>query len=440
MVKNLAFSFKGGIHPEYNKLRTFASPVEELPAPPELVIPLSMHIGTPCESLVVAGDYVKMGQKIADSSASNAVPIHSPVSGIIKGIENRWHPFGTKMRSIVITNDDEDTIDEDLEPIEKDIEDMTTEEIIALARNSGIVGMGGAAFPMHLKLQSALSKNIDIIIINGSECEPYLTADHRGMVEYPRVISGGIKLIMQCLGMTNAIVAIEDNKPDAINTMRAATEETNIAVIEVPAKYPQGGEKQLIKAVTGREVPPGALPMDVGCVVFNVDSCASLYRAYSKGVPLIKRLVTVSGSAVVNPKNLLVRIGTPYVHLFERCGGFAEEPYKIICGGPMMGTAQHTIDVPIIKSTSALLAFSGGEESFEENPTCIRCGKCVNVCPMKLMPNYLALYASKGDFEECKKLNVMDCMECGCCSYVCPGKLYLVQSMRMSKGMLMQKK
>jgi electron transport complex protein RnfC len=205
-------------------------------------------------------------------------------------------------------------------------------------------------------------------------------------------------------------------------------------VDELETKYPQGGEKQLIKAITGREVPPGKLPMDIGCVVFNVDTCASLYRAIVRGIPLIKRVVTVSGAAVVNPKNLLVRIGTPYYSLFEYCGGFYDDPYKIISGGPMMGTAQHSLETPVIKNTSALLAFSGGEEDFVENPTCIHCGRCVNVCPMRLMPNYIYMYAQKGEYEECKKLNVQDCIECGCCSYTCPGKLFLVQAMRMSKG------
>lgn len=432
----LAFSFRGGIHPNYNKERTYASPIEELPATAEVVIPLSQHIGAPCVPTVAVGDAVKIGQIIGDSEASLSCPIHSSVSGIVRGISPRWHPSGVRMPAIVIENDFKDERGDSIKPYEGDLDNLTPAEIIGYARDSGIVGMGGAAFPLHVKLKSAFDKKIEVIIINGSECEPFITADHRAMVEYPRAIVNGAKLIMKCLGKRDAVIAIEDNKPDAIASISVTAEDSGIHVFELNTKYPQGGEKQLIKSVTGREVPPGKLPMDIGCAVFNVDTCASLYRAVTKGRPLTKRICTVSGSAVVNPKNLLVRIGTPYFALFEHCGGFNEEPYKIISGGPMMGTAQHSLDAPVIKNTSALLAFSGGEESFDENPTCIHCGKCVGVCPMRLMPNYLYMHAVNGEFAECKKLNVQDCIECGCCAYVCPGRLYLVQAMRMAKGHL----
>ncbi|MDF2684970.1 MAG: electron transport complex, RnfABCDGE type, subunit [Clostridia bacterium] len=430
----MAFSFKGGIHPDYNKERTFASPIEELPEPEEVIIPLLQHIGAICEATVAKGDYVSIGQVIGDSVAPLSCPIHSSISGFVKVVEPRWHPNGIKVNSVVISNDFQDNIHESCQPFQGELDELTTDEIIKYARNSGIVGMGGAAFPLHAKLKAAIDKKIDTIIINGSECEPYITADHRAMIEYPRPIANGIKLIMKCLGRKEATIAIESNKPDALATMRITLENTGISVLELETKYPQGGEKQLIKAVTGREVPPGKLPMDIGCAVFNVDTCASLYRAIIRGIPLIKRVVTVSGAAVINPKNLLVRIGTPYYSLFEYCGGFYEDPYKIISGGPMMGSAQHSLETPVIKNTSALLAFSGDEEDFVENPTCIHCGRCVNVCPMRLMPNYIYMYAQKGEYDECKKLNVQDCIECGCCSYTCPGKLFLVQAMRMSKG------
>ena len=433
-MKALAFSFKGGIHPEYNKERTFAKAIETLPAPEEIIIPLLQHVGGPCEALVKVGDDVTMGQKIGDSNAPVSCPVHSSVSGTVKAIEPRWHSSGVKVKSIVIENDFEDRQCEECIPYEGDLDELTSDEIINYSRAAGIVGMGGAAFPLHVKLKTALEKRIDMIIINGSECEPYITSDHRAMIEYPRPIASGIKLVMQCLGVKDAILAIEADKPDAIAAMQTTCEDLNIHVVSMPTKYPQGGEKQIIKAITGREIPPGKLPMDIGCAVFNVDTCASLYRCITTGLPLIRRIVTVSGSAVNTPNNLLTRIGTSFYKLFEYCGGFIAEPYKLICGGPMMGNAHHTLDTPVIKNTNALLAFCGEEESFSDVPTCIRCGRCVSACPMRLMPNYLYMYAEKGEFEKCKKMNVEDCIECGCCSYVCPGKLYLVQAMRMAKG------
>ena len=432
----LAFTFKGGIHPDYNKDRTYASPIEELPATEEVIIPLSQHIGVPCSPTVSVGDYVRIGQIIGDSDAGLSCPVHASVSGKVKAIAPHWHPSGVKVQSIVIENDFKDERNDSIVPYEGDLDDLTPSEIIGYARDAGIVGMGGAAFPLHAKLKTAFDKKIEVIIINGAECEPFITADHRAMVEYPRSIVNGAKLIMKCLGKKEAVIAIEDNKPDAIASMTITAEDSGIRICPLKTKYPQGGEKQLIKAITGREVPPGKLPMDIGCAVFNVDTCASLFRAVSKGRPLTKRVCTVSGSAVINPKNLLVRVGTPYYALFEHCGGFSSEPYKIISGGPMMGSAQHSVEIPVIKNTSALLAFCGGEESFDEKPTCLHCGKCISVCPMRLMPNYIYMHAEKEEFAECKKLNVQDCIECGCCSYVCPGRLYLVQAMRMAKGHL----
>lgn len=399
-----------------------------------MYLPLSQHIGAPCIPTVKPGDKVKMGQIIADNPVAMACPIHSPVSGTFKGVIQHWHPSGTRQPTMVIENDGLDTVDETLHPYEGDLDDLTPADIIQFARESGTVGMGGAAFPLHVKLKTAFDKKIETIIINGSECEPFITADHRAMVEYPSTIINGVKLIMKCLNKDTAVVAIESNKPDAIAAMSKAAEDSDIRICELPTKYPQGGEKQLIKAITGREIPPGKLPMDIGCAVFNVDTCASLFRYVSKGRPLTKRVCTVSGSAVNSPANLLVRIGTPYYALFDYCNGFIEDPYKIISGGPMMGTAQHALETPVVKNTSALLAFCGDEEGFEENPTCIRCGKCIEVCPMRLLPTYIYQYALAEEFAECKKLNVTDCIECGCCSYVCPGKLHLVQAMRMAKG------
>ncbi len=431
----MAFSFRGGIHPPYFKEKTAASIIVKHPAPLELVLPLSQHIGTPCTPLVRVGDRVLMGQKIGDSDAPVSLPIHSPVSGTVRAIEPRWHPSGIKQPAIVIENDGQDDYYE-YPSYFGDIQELAPETILSLARESGIAGMGGAGFPLHLKLKTAMEKKVDTVIINGCECEPFLTADHRAMVEYPSFIVRGIQLILQCLGLHEAVIGIEDNKPDAIATMRASAEGTEIAVMELASKYPQGGEKQLIRAVTGREIPPGKLPMDIGCAVFNVDTCASLFRMVCKGTPLIKRIVTVTGPAVSTPQNLLVRLGTSYRELLEFCG-LSEQPLRLISGGPMMGNAQHSLDISVVKNTSALLAF-GREDAEEEldEPVCIRCGRCVAACPMRLLPNFIYMNASQGNFLECAALHVQDCIECGCCSYVCPGKLYLVQGMRMAKGHL----
>ncbi len=431
----MAFRFKGGIHPAYNKEKTAAKSIEELPAPAIAVIPLLQHIGATCTPLVSVGDTVNMGQMIGNSLSPLSSPIHSSVSGKVIAIEPHWHPSGVKVKSIVIENDRQDRLDPSCVPFKGEITDLTSEEIIEYAKRAGVVGMGGAAFPLHVKLKNAIENNIETLIINGAECEPYLTADHRGMLEYPRAITGGIQLIMHCLNKNTAILAIESNKSDAIATMEATCEGTGITVEILPTKYPQGGERQIIKAVTGREIPPGKLPLDIGCAVFNIDTCASLFRAVYKGLPLIRRVVTVSGPSVITPKNLLTRVGTPYSEVFDFCGGFRDNPYKIINGGPMMGSAQHTLDCPVTKSTTALLAFSGtDDESFSPDPVCIRCGRCINVCPMNLMPSMIYKHAMAGEFSDCKKLNVTDCIECGCCSYACLGKLYLVQAMRMAKA------
>ena len=430
----MPFGFKGGIHPEYKKEYTSSKDIEELPSPDIAIIPLLQHIGTPCKPIVSVGDSVAVGQIIGDSDAGMSCPVHASISGKVIAVEPRWHPSGVKVESVVIENDGLDIHKPCIMPYYGNIQRITPEEIIDYARKAGIVGMGGAAFPLHVKLKSAIDAGVHTIIVNGAECEPFITSDHRAMLEYPRTIAGGVELIMRCLGIESSVIAIEKNKPDAIASMTSACADKNIEIIPLPTKYPQGGEKQLVRAITGREIPPGKLPMDVGCIVLNVDSCASLYRAIIKGVPLTKRVVTVSGPAVNTPKNLLVHIGTPFEKLFEYCDGFAEIPYKIIHGGPMMGSAQHNIETPIVKNSSALLAFCNDEnETFPETQTCIRCGKCLEVCPMNLMPSMIYKSALKGEFLKCKEMFVQDCIECGCCSYICPGKLYLVQAIRMAK-------
>ena len=434
-------TFKGGIHPRYSKEQTCASPIETPPVAATLVFPLLQHIGKPCKPLVNVGDNVKMGQKIADSDALISAPVHSSVSGIVTAVEPRVSTSGSMAMSIVIENDFKDRkTDEVINFPEKELDELTPEEIIQIARNAGLVGMGGAMFPTYVKLQSALEKGVDTLIINGAECEPYVTCDHRAMIEYPRPIANGIKLIIQCLKPKRTVVAIEDNKEDAIATMSTVLAGTDIKVVELATKYPQGGEKMLIKAIAGIETPPGKLPLDVGCAVFNVDTCAALFRAANNNLPVLQRVVTVSGTCVKTPKNLLVRIGTPAQELFDYCDGFKAEPRKIIAGGPMMGLAQHSTEVPVIKGFSAILAFAEKDDEFTEEQVCIRCGRCVGSCPVRLMPNYISMYASKGDYDKCEELNAIDCIECGCCSFVCPGRLYLTQNIRLSKFKINEKK
>ncbi len=435
----MPLTFKGGIHPDYNKGFTFASPIEKMPPTKTYIYPLSQHVGSPCKALVGVGDAVTVGEKIADSTSPVSSPIFSAVSGKVVAIEPRYTVSGFKVESIVIENDFKDTVCEHLIPLPegKKPEEYTSEEIIEIAREAGLVGMGGAAFPTALKLKSSIEKKVNTVIINGSECEPYITSDHRAMLEYPRFILGGIKLILQCLHLDSAYIAIEDNKKDAIETMKSIVSGTGISVKELKTKYPQGGEKQLIKAILGYELPPGKLPLDIGVAVFNVDTCASLYRAAASGFPLIKRIVTVSGEMVKLKKNLLVRLGTPISELFDYCGGLKKGADRIIVGGPMMGFAQHTLDVPIIKGSSAVLALGYDKRHYaSEEDNCIRCGKCVDACPMRLMPNYINLYLRKNMLDECEKLNVQDCIECGCCAYSCPQRLYLIQSMRIAKEKL----
>ncbi len=433
-------TFKGGIHPHDNKKTTEAISIVSLDAPQKLIFPLSQHIGAPCEPTVVVGDDVKMGQKIADSKAFISAPIHSSVSGKVIAIEPFLHPNGTKVMSIVIENDGQDTLDESV--VSKgDISNLSSKQIIDIIREAGIVGMGGAAFPTHVKLSPPPDKNIDYCIINGAECEPFLTSDHRVMLETPEEVIAGLKIIMKVLGLEKGYIGIETNKPDAIEIMTEyAARETGVEIVPLKTKYPQGSEKQLIKAVTKREVPSGGLPSDSGVVVHNIDTCTAIARAIATGMPLIRRIVTVSGSAIKEPRNYSVRIGTPFKNLIEQSGGFVEEPAKIIMGGPMMGISQFSLDVPVIKGTSGLLAFTKKDAEVGEKGACIRCGKCISACPMNLMPLYLNAYSLRNDVDMAQQYNAADCIECGSCSFVCPAKRHLVQTIRLSKQDVLARK
>ena len=428
-------TFKGGIHPNDMKHLTCEKQIKELEAPDVLTFPLSQHIGAPAVPCVKVGDTVNMGQKIAEAPTAFSANIHSSVSGKVVAIEPCMHPNGTEVNSIVIENNRQDTIDEAVTPHE-DYKKLKPKEIVDIIKEAGIVGMGGATFPTHIKLSPPPEKKIDYVIINGAECEPYLTSDHRAMLENPEDIILGLKIIMHIFNLKEGYIAIESNKPDAIAKMTEyAGKETDVQihVKALKTKYPQATEKQLISAIAKRQVPPGKLPLDVGAVVNNIDTCASIARAVTTGMPLIKRIVTVSGDCVKEPTNFSVRIGTPFSYLFENAGGFSSDPMKIIMGGPMMGTAVASINVPVIKGTSGLLAFSEKMVGTPRNETCLRCGKCVSACPMRLMPNALNAACKAEDFEKLEKLHIMDCMECGSCSYLCPAKQHPVQSIRIAK-------
>lgn len=432
---SIKLTFRGGVHPKDNKVYTASKPIEELPVPQELAFPLSQHIGAPCTPCVQVGDQVKMGQKIADSDAFISAPIFSSVSGTVTKIEKRPVHNGTEVDSIIIENDYNDTMDESVVPI--DYKSVAPDDIPGLVREAGIVGMGGAAFPTHVKLMPPPSAKIDTVIINGAECEPYLTSDHRVMLETPEEVILGLKAVLYRFGITNGHIAIEDNKPDAIALMKKLCEKENITVDTLKKKYPQGGEKQLIYAVTKRKVPVGKLPADVGCVVINVDTCSAIGRKFMYGTPLMRRIITVSGTPFEKNINYKVRLGTSVDFIIENAGGLKKTPKKLIVGGPMMGVAQFRTDIPVIKANSSILALTKKEAEIPEEDPCIRCGKCVEHCPMKLMPLYLQSYSDKGDLESCEKYNVTACIECGCCSFGCPSKRNLVQSIRIAKQKVM---
>ena len=431
----MAFSFFGGIHPKGNKSYAEHKSVREFPAPDVLIVPLAQHIGAPCLPLVKKGDTVTMGQKIGDNQGL-CVPVHAPVSGTVKAVEMRPHSTGTMIQSIVITNDKLYTLCPDIKPrTQAEVDELTPQQLMDIIREGGIVGMGGAAFPTHVKLSSGLGK-VDTIIVNAGECEPYIVADDRLCQEYPKELISGLKIIMKVLGLNTAHIGIENNKPAAINSLKQHVEAGSGIILDVlPAKYPQGAEKQLIHAITGREVPSGGLPAAVGCAVFNAATCKAIHDAVYDGMPLIRRIVTVSGDIVLEPKNLMVPFGTTFNDLLEAVGT-RENPYKVLSGGPMMGVTQYDLNVPVVKGTNAVTILGHSNRYAVEHAHCIRCGKCIEVCPMHLMPvlMFKALYS--GSTEEMKSVHMMDCIECGCCAYTCPASVPLVLAFRSAKHIL----
>ena len=435
------FTFRGGVHPPYNKI-TSNQKIKALPLPEVLYVPLSQHAGKPAKPLVKRGDVVKKGQKIGEADGFISANIHAPTSGKVKSIMEHPHPvFLENVPTVIIEADGEDTwIDGYGE--RQNWQERTREEIINDVKEAGIVGLGGAAFPSHVKLSPPPEKKIDTVIINGAECEPYLTADDRLMQERPEDILWGARLIKKAVGAEKVYIAIEDNKPEAINSIQNDLRDfDDIQLKVVKTKYPEGAEKQLIKALTGREVPRGGLPMDVGCLVHNAGTSVAIYEAVRFGKPLIERVITLSGSGAQGKGNYLVRIGTQFSYIVEKTGGTSGDIKKVIMGGPMMGISQYSLDVPVIKGTSGILLFTSKEAKFHEPYPCIRCSRCVNVCPMGLLPLVLVDLVKYGKLEIAKEqYGLLDCIECGSCAYICPSHIPHVQWIKYGKSELRRKK
>ncbi|HEB12764.1 MAG TPA: electron transport complex subunit RsxC [Actinobacteria bacterium] len=432
----IAKTFSRGIHPEDRKERTQDLPIRTGHVPKTIILPLQQHAGRACEALVARGDQVLVGQKIADSDAQIAAPIHSSVSGKVKAIEPRLHCSGIKITSIVIESDGEQsTVD-----YKKPSVDPSPQEIRALVREAGVVGLGGAAFPTHVKINPPQGTNVDSVIVNGCECEPFLTGDYRLMLEESASIVDGLKLLKTAVGAERGYIGIETNKPDAIEVITGATlGDNDIEVVPLEAKYPQGAEKQLIMAVLNRVVPVRALPSAVGALVQNVETTIAISRAVRAGEPLMTKVLTVSGGGIINTANLRVQIGTPIADVISACGGLRDGVAQIILGGPMMGTALTGLEAPVVKATSGILALTGQEIINRDIQPCIKCGRCVEVCPMGLQPSRLGNLVEFEILDEFEDNDIMDCVECGSCAFICPSRRPLVQYIKLGKYMLAQK-
>lgn len=433
------FTFMGGVHPYDGKDLSKDKPMKAVLPKSDLVYPLSQHIGAPASPIVKKGDRVLAGQKIAEAAGFVSAPIYATVSGTIKAIEPRRVVTGDNVMSIVIENDG---LYEEVEyaPV-KPIDQMSREEIVNTIKEAGVVGMGGAGFPTHVKMCPKEPEKITYVIANCAECEPYLTSDYRRMMEEPEKLIGGLKVVLKLFPNARGVLAIEDNKPDCIALLKQLTEnEEKISVASLHTKYPQGSERHLIYAVTGRAINCEMLPADVGCIVDNVDTLVAINRAVNEGKPLMNRIVTVTGDAIKEPQNFAVRIGTNYHELVDEAGGFTEKPEKIISGGPMMGFGIFDLDVPTTKTASALLCLTHDDVSQNEPSACINCGRCVEVCPGRVVPKMLADYAEHYDFEAFEKHDGLECCECGCCSYICPAKRPLTQAIKSARKMVLAEK
>lgn len=429
-------TFKGGIHPDDGKQLAKDKKIVSILPKEELVYPLSQHIGAPAKPVVKAGDRVLKGQKIAEAGGFVSASIFASVSGEVKGIEKRFNPSGAKVDSIIVENDFQYEEVSYL-PV-KPLEEMTKEEIIDRIKEAGIVGMGGAGFPTHVKLSPKEPEKIDYVIANCAECEPYITADYRRMLENPEELISGMRVVLSIFPQAKGIFGVEDNKPDCIEKLRKLTEkESRMEVKALKTKYPQGAERQLIFATTGRAINSSMLPADAGCVVNNCDTIHAIYEAVHFGRPVMKKVMTITGNAIKEPQNLRVRTGTNFRELIEEAGGFTSEPEKIIAGGPMMGIPLISLDVPVVKTSSAILCMTKDEVAACEETACINCGRCVSVCPGRIIPARLADYAKRHDKEAFEKANGMECCECGCCSYSCPAKRPLTQYIKSMRKIVL---
>ncbi len=426
---------RGGVHVSHHK-NTAEMPVVRMAPPAKIVLPMQQHIGAPCEPKVKVGDIVSVGQVVGDTDKFVSAPIHSSVSGKVVAVGDVNLPSGVVTKGVTIESDGEMHQSEDIKPPVVE----SREDFIKAVRASGLVGLGGAGFPTHVKLAFPKEKNIDTLIINAAECEPYITVDYRECLENSKNIIGGIQLLQKWLEIPNVIIAIEDNKPQAFKALQEIAGEfkvkDNVKLMTLKSVYPQGAEKMMVQSATGRRVPPGKLPADVGCLVMNVASAAFIGRYMRTGRPLVSRSMTVDGSAIAEPKNVRVPIGTSISEIIDFCGGFKSEPEKILSGGPMMGMAVFSTDVPMIKSNNAILAFAKGDAELKTERDCIRCGRCAQACPMSLMPTLIERYAKIGDVDSLNKIGINVCMECGSCAYSCPAGKPLVQYMRLAKSVV----
>jgi len=427
-------TFKKGIHPNDNKSFTSQKPIEYLPLPQEVFIPLQQHIGVSGDVLVEKDQEVKTGQVIGKSEKFVSSPVHASITGTVKAVDQFLHPLGIKATMIHIEKTSEEDEWETIKTPDN-WETASIEDLRNLIWQAGIVGLGGAAFPTHVKLAPPKEKEINTFILNGVECEPFLTADHRAMLEMGEKMLTGMSIIMKILGTENGYIGIENNKPDAIDMMNGLVSKKfpSFKVVPLKVKYPQGAEKMLIEAIVKRRVPAGGLPMDVGTVVNNVGTALAVANAVLEGKPLIERIVTVTGQGITEPKNMMVRLGTPFKALLEFCGGLKESTTQVYMGGPMMGFAQYNMDVPVVKATSGIICQDKSDILKKKTYPCIQCGNCVSVCPMNLLPTRLSSFAETGKMEESEEFGILNCIECGSCSYVCPSNIPLVQWIRVGK-------